>query len=108
MGTYIRPFVYLFSFQIFFVFKNRMTRFFAAPLQRQLSHFVKKVVAQIRERIDSLEVRSTMHEQMSNLKRYNAYKKKRRNESREEGRKERRKDGRKEGRKGGRKERRKE
>merc|ERR1712212_514408 len=111
MGTYIRPFVYLFSFQIFFVFKNRMTRFFAAPLQRQLSHFVKKVVAQIRERIDSLEVRSTMHEQMSNLKRYNAYKKRRKvgkeemNQGRKEGRKEGRMEGRKEGREEGRKER---
>ena len=50
-----------------------MTRFFAALLQRQLCHFVQEVDAQIREGIDSLEVRSTMHEQMSNLKIYNAY-----------------------------------
>ena len=54
-----------------------MTRFFARLLHRQMGHIAPEVAAQIRERIDSLEVRSTMHEQMSNLKRYNAYRKRR-------------------------------
>ena len=73
-----------------------MTRFFARLLRRQLCHFVQEVVAQIRERIDSLVVRSTIHEQMSNLKRYNAYKKRRKvgKEEMNQGRKEGRKEGR--------------
>ena len=54
-----------------------MTRFFAALLQRQMGLSIPEVFAPIREKSNSLAVRSTMHEQMSNLKRYNAYRKRR-------------------------------
>ena len=50
---------------------------------------IPEVFAPIRERINSFTIRSTMHEQMSNLKRYNTYRKTRKvgKEERNEGRK---------------------